>query len=109
MDFSALFMIVSYIPFMTYLTFGKGELQTGIHIFYDSFMVVSSFICLLNRFHWSKAVAALGLIINMSIRYMLTLCRQPKSKPCTCVHLPSMIYQNKHFILRYPIPKKIKN
>ena len=33
MDFSALFMIVSYIPFMTYLTFGKGELQTGIHIF----------------------------------------------------------------------------
>ena len=33
MDFSALFMIVSYIPFMTYLTFGKGELQTGIHLF----------------------------------------------------------------------------
>ena len=32
MDFCALFMIVSYIPFMTYLTFGKGELQTGIHI-----------------------------------------------------------------------------
>ena len=33
MDFSAMFMIVSYIPFMTYLTFGKGELQTGIHLF----------------------------------------------------------------------------
>ena len=33
MEFSALFMIVSYIPFMTYLTFGKGELQTGIHLF----------------------------------------------------------------------------
>ena len=33
MDFSALFMFVSYIPFMTYLTFGKGELQTGIHLF----------------------------------------------------------------------------
>ena len=97
MDFSALFMIVSYIPFMTYLTFGKGELQTGIHIFWDSFMVVSSFICLLNRFHWSKAVAALGLIISMSVRYRLTLCRQPKSEPCTCVHLPSMIYQNRHF------------
>ena len=60
-------------------------------------MVVSSFICLLNRFHWSKAVAALGLIISMSVRYRLTLCRQPKSKPCTCVHLPSMIYQNRHF------------
>ena len=79
-------------------------------------MVVSSFICLLNRFHWSKAVAALGLIISMSVRYRLMLCRQPKSRPCTCVHLPSMIYQNRHIkniflgkILRYPIPKKIKN
>ena len=59
-------------------------------------MVVSSFICLFNRFHWYKAVAAFGLIINMSVRYELTLCRHPKSIPC--VHLPSMIYQNRHFI-----------
>ena len=59
-------------------------------------MVVSSFICLFNRFHWYKAVAAFGLIINMSVRYKLTLCRHPKSKPC--VHLPSMIYQNRNFI-----------